>query len=43
MNGQKIGTNDEEREIRVTATNNPKPATQCSKEAGRVMAVLIRA
>ena len=40
MRGEKIGTTEEERDIGVIITKNLKPAAQCSKAAGRAMAVL---
>jgi hypothetical protein len=40
MRGEKINTTEEERDIGVAVTKNLKPAAQCSKAAGRAMAVL---
>jgi hypothetical protein len=40
MRGEKVSTTDEERDIGVAITKNLKPAAQCSKAAGRAMAVL---
>lgn len=40
MNGEKIGTTEEERDIGVAVTVNMKPSSQCSKAAGRATSVL---
>jgi hypothetical protein len=40
MNGTKLGTTEEERDIGVLVTQNLKPSAQCSQAAGRAMSVL---
>jgi ribonuclease P/MRP protein subunit RPP40 len=40
MRGEKVSTTVEERDIGVAITKNLKPAAQCSKAAGRAMALL---
>jgi hypothetical protein len=40
MNGIKLATNTEERDIGVTVCGNLKPSSQCSKAAGTAAAVL---
>jgi ribonuclease P/MRP protein subunit RPP40 len=40
MRGEKISTTEEERAIGLAITKNLKLAAQCSKAAGRAMAVL---
>jgi hypothetical protein len=40
MRGEKVSTTEEERDIGVAITKNLKPAAQCSKAAGKAMAVL---
>jgi hypothetical protein len=40
MRGTKLGTTDEERDIKVTITKNLKPSAHCSKTASRAIAVL---
>jgi ribonuclease P/MRP protein subunit RPP40 len=40
MRGEKVSATEEECDIRVAITKNLKPAAQCSKAAGRAMAVL---
>lgn len=40
MQGTKLGTTEEEKDIGVVVTKNLKPAVQCSKAAGRATAVL---